>query len=61
MVEDFLETGGYQRGQLVDHILLQNPESDVKTHREFRMKLADQLVQPLLDLWASVDCPQTSV
>ena len=35
-----------------------NPESDVKTHREFRMKLADQLVQPLLDLRASVDCPK---
>ena len=35
-----------------------NPESDVKTHREFRMKLVDQLVQPLLDLRASTDCPR---
>ena len=35
-----------------------DPESDVKTHREFHMKLVDQLVQLLLDLWASTDCPK---
>jgi len=35
-----------------------NPESDIKSHREFRLKLVDQLVQPLLDLRASPDCPK---
>ena len=34
-----------------------NPESDV-THQELRMKLVDQLVQLLLDLQASADCPK---
>jgi len=35
-----------------------DPELDVKTHKEFRMKLVDQLVQPLLDLQASTECPK---
>jgi len=35
-----------------------NPESGIKSHREFQLKLADQLVQPLLDLRASPDCPK---
>ena len=35
-----------------------NPASDIKTHREFRLKLAEELVQPVLDLHASSDCPK---
>lgn len=35
-----------------------NPESDIKSHREFRLKLVEELVQPLLDLQADPDCPK---
>ena len=34
------------------------PESDIKSHREFRIQLIEELVQPLLDLRASTDCPK---
>lgn len=34
-----------------------NPESPIKTQRLFRLKLIEELVQPLLDLRASPDCP----
>ena len=35
-----------------------NADSDVKSHREFRLKLVEELVQPLLDLQASTNCPK---
>ena len=35
-----------------------NADSDIKSHREFRLKLIEELVQPLLDVQASTDCPK---
>jgi hypothetical protein len=35
-----------------------NPHSKIKSQREFRLELIKQLVQPLLDLKASPDCPR---
>ena len=32
-----------------------NTDSDIKSHREFRLKLIEELVQPLLDVQASTD------
>ena len=34
------------------------PSSDIKSHRLFRLKLVQQLVQPLIDLRSSPDCPE---
>jgi len=34
-----------------------SPDSKIKSQREFRLELVRQLVQPLLDLKASTDCP----
>ena len=34
------------------------PQSAIKSQRLFRLKLIEELVQPLLDLRASPDCPQ---
>ena len=34
-----------------------NPQSKIKSQRDFRLELIVQLVQPLLDLKASPDCP----
>lgn len=35
------------------------PQDDIKSHRQFRIELVHQLVQPLLSLRASPDCPAT--
>ena len=34
------------------------PDSDIKSHRLFRLKLVQQLVQPLIDLRSSPHCPE---
>jgi hypothetical protein len=36
-----------------------NPESSIDTQLKFRIELSRQLVQPLLDLKASPECPST--
>ena len=33
------------------------PNASIKSHKEFRIKLAEELVQPLLDLRSSPECP----
>ena len=34
-----------------------NPQSPIKTQRLFRLRLIEELVQPLLDLRSNPDCP----
>ena len=53
--EDLLEVGIVNAWVIFHHNC---PESDVKSHREFQLKLAEELVQPVLDLRASTDCPK---
>ena len=43
--------------QFMDNFSLHNPQSPIKTQRLFRLRLIEELVQPLLDLRSNPDCP----
>lgn len=52
-----METSGYYNCQFLDIFCVNHLSSPINTQNKFRLNLAENLVQPLLDLYARPTCP----